>query len=166
MNFEEYQKKIEEFVVYPRDQWAGYLSVKLMGECGELANIVGKEIRNGDFYPAMIEDEAGDILWYLARICSEVEINFQTAYTVSKLTKKHIGSFRGKLREIIRKSADLDNLLEIGGNYYEIIYVYVPDIFHWLLEIMSEYDLDCDEVMRLNIEKLNNRKQNHELKHI
>ena len=80
MHFEEYQKAIERFAVYPRERQLtaiGYLTLGLNGEAGEVAEQVKKAIRNEgqitDERRAKILDEIGDVLWYLARIAAEFE---------------------------------------------------------------------------------------------
>ena len=78
MNFDEYQKSIEKFAVYPREPQLtaiGYLALGLNGEAGEVAEQVKKAIRNDgqitDERRAKILDEIGDVLWYISRIASE-----------------------------------------------------------------------------------------------
>jgi NTP pyrophosphatase (non-canonical NTP hydrolase) len=80
MNFEEYQKAIEKFAVYPRGEAlkaVSYLTLGLNGEAGEVAEQVKKAIRNDgqitDERRAKILDEIGDVLWYVARIASEFQ---------------------------------------------------------------------------------------------
>jgi NTP pyrophosphatase (non-canonical NTP hydrolase) len=80
MNFEDYQKIIETFAVYPRDNELlaiSYLALGLNGEAGEVADEVKKAIRNdGHISPerrAKILDEIGDVLWYITRLAIEFD---------------------------------------------------------------------------------------------
>lgn len=80
MNFEDYQKVIETFAVYPREEKLGalsYLALGLNGEAGEVADQVKKAIRNdGEITPerrAKILDEIGDVLWCITRIAIEFD---------------------------------------------------------------------------------------------
>jgi NTP pyrophosphatase (non-canonical NTP hydrolase) len=80
MNFEDYQKIIETFAVYPRDNELlaiSYLALGLNGEAGEVADEVKKAIRNdGHISPerrAKILDEIGDVLWYITRLTIEFD---------------------------------------------------------------------------------------------
>ena len=80
MKFEDYQKIIETFAVYPRDNELmaiSYLTLGLNGEAGEVADQVKKAIRNdGHISPerrAKILDEIGDVLWYLTRLTIEFD---------------------------------------------------------------------------------------------
>lgn len=80
MKFEDYQKTIETFAVYPRDNEMtaiSYLTLGLNGEAGEVADEVKKAIRNdGHISPerrARILDEIGDVLWYVTRLAVELD---------------------------------------------------------------------------------------------
>lgn len=80
MNFQDYQKIIETFAVYPRDNEliaVSYLALGLNGEAGEVADQVKKAIRNdGEISAerrAKILDEIGDVLWYITRLAIEFD---------------------------------------------------------------------------------------------
>lgn len=80
MNFEDYQKVIETFAVYPRDNEliaVSYLALGLNGEAGEVADEVKKAIRNDGQISterrAKILDEIGDVLWYITRLAIEFD---------------------------------------------------------------------------------------------
>lgn len=80
MNFEDYQKIIETFAVYPRDSELAalsYLALGLNGEAGEVADEVKKAIRNdGEISAARrakILEEIGDVLWCITRIAIEFD---------------------------------------------------------------------------------------------
>jgi NTP pyrophosphatase (non-canonical NTP hydrolase) len=82
MNFDEYQKAIESFAVYPREAELtaiSYLTLGLNGEAGEVAEQVKKAIRNDgnitDERRAKILDEIGDVLWYVSRIAAEFDVS-------------------------------------------------------------------------------------------
>lgn len=81
MKFEEYQKIIEDFAVYPRETELtaiSYLALGLNGEAGEVADQVKKAIRNDGIINAerreKIIDELGDVLWYVTRIAIEFDV--------------------------------------------------------------------------------------------
>lgn len=71
MDFDEYQELTERTAVYSKDKELEYLTLGLVGEAGEVANKVKKYFR-GDFelerLEEMLNDELGDVLWYLARL--------------------------------------------------------------------------------------------------
>lgn len=80
MNFDEYQRAIENFAVYPRENKLAaisYLALGLNGEAGEVAEQIKKAIRNNGEITTerrqKILDELGDVLWYLTRMAIEFD---------------------------------------------------------------------------------------------
>ncbi|MEO6589309.1 MAG: nucleoside triphosphate pyrophosphohydrolase family protein [Pyrinomonadaceae bacterium] len=97
MKFEEYQKIIETFAVYPRDSELlaiSYLALGLNGEAGEVADQVKKAIRNDGHISAerraKILDEIGDVLWYITRLAIEFDTPLEViaGANVEKLEKR------------------------------------------------------------------------------
>lgn len=63
---------------YPRA--LAYAGLGLAGEAGEVANKIKKVLRDhgGRVTPEMqaaLADELGDVLWYVARLCSELSLS-------------------------------------------------------------------------------------------
>jgi NTP pyrophosphatase (non-canonical NTP hydrolase) len=81
--FNDYQEKASKTAVYPKKGKAialMYTALGLAGEAGEVANQVKKILRddNMEITPeryAKIKDELGDVLWYVAAMCSELMVN-------------------------------------------------------------------------------------------
>lgn len=85
MTFEEYEKKASETAVYPdRGSNLVYPILKLSGESGEVAELMGKYMR-GDYGPRIDDGmptglrekfikEVGDVLWYISAIAYELGI--------------------------------------------------------------------------------------------
>ena len=73
-----YQQRALLTAVFPREVALEYLTLGLVGECGELANKVKKLLR-GDYQTPLEEgrahglilQELGDILWYVATLSEE-----------------------------------------------------------------------------------------------
>lgn len=77
MTFKEYSIAAAKTAHYPQDVALAYLTLGLCGEAGELANKYKKVLRDDDGVMsedklAQMEAEAGDALWYLARLCDEL----------------------------------------------------------------------------------------------
>lgn len=78
MNFGDYQRRAGDTAVYPDvGHNIIYPTLGLAGEAGETANKVKKIIRDQhgvltDPARAAIAEELGDILWYVARLASEI----------------------------------------------------------------------------------------------
>jgi len=86
MTFNEYQAKAHLTAVYPHidtTQTLSYVALGLAGEAGEVANEVKKIIRddNGTLTPqrySKLVKEMGDVLWYLAELCSVMPATIDT----------------------------------------------------------------------------------------
>jgi NTP pyrophosphatase (non-canonical NTP hydrolase) len=83
MNFNEYQKESAKTAVYPNigDNYI-YPTLGLVGEAGEVANKVQKVIRDDNYVITEekredIKKELGDVLWYLANLATELNIDFE-----------------------------------------------------------------------------------------
>jgi len=85
MNFKEYQLKAKETAIYPDigdNLW--YPALGLAGEVGEVEEIIKKTYRDhgGELTDAdqvRLRKEIGDVLWYLAAVCSEAGIDLERA---------------------------------------------------------------------------------------
>lgn len=84
--FDQYQNSVKDTSFYPDEIALLYLSNALGGEAGELQNIVKKVYRdfNGNLKNEQREQiisELGDVLWYVAAIATELQINLsEVAY--------------------------------------------------------------------------------------
>ena len=89
MNLYDYMLKAGDTAVHPltvpegaHPHMAGllYCAAKLAGEAGEVSEVIGKALRDdGGTFPEerleQLKKEAGDVFWYLARICSLLNID-------------------------------------------------------------------------------------------
>lgn len=106
----EYQRIATKSAIYPGQGTPigiQYATLKLNGEAGELAEHVGKAMRDDGFgvveevltpeRKALIIKEIGDVLWYLSALCNELHITLAYAAWMN-LTKLRDRSKRGKLQ--------------------------------------------------------------------
>lgn len=107
MDLNQYQKKALKFAVYPDIGCnLNYTVVGLCGEAGEVANKFGKVIRDhdGKISEEMREslmDEAGDCLWFLSMICTEL------GYNLDDIAKRNLDKLRSRnKRSVISGSGD------------------------------------------------------------
>ena len=107
MNLNEYQDLASRTAIYP-DQgiaWGGliYCALKLNGEAGEVADKVGKSIRDdggliSDKRRAALILELGDVLWYVANMARELGASLDEVANknLAKLAaRKEQGTLRG-----------------------------------------------------------------------
>jgi len=108
LSFVEYQQRAHQTASYPAEHWE-YPVIGLAGEVGELCNQVKKIIRDDgglgeglqENRRARIEDEMGDVLWYLAEICCGFGLDLEriAAANLDKLAARaQAGSFHGDAR--------------------------------------------------------------------
>ena len=79
MNFADYSIEAARFSQIDDSDLSMYLNMGLLGEAGEVCNVVKKVIRDhdgrwSDELRAQVIDEVGDVLWYLAMICRDRNI--------------------------------------------------------------------------------------------
>ena len=86
MNLNDYQKQTRETAIYPSGQALTYLSLGLTSEAGEVAGKVKKSIRDGGINVMDTIDEIGDVFWYLARLCDE--LNFSAEEVLERNMQK------------------------------------------------------------------------------
>jgi len=108
MKFDEYQKKSKKTAIYPKFDGQGwvYPVLGLASEAGEVANKLKKVLRDngGEMSEANrqdIKNELGDVLWYLAQISSELELDLDEV-AQSNLTKL----FDRKKRNVLKGKGD------------------------------------------------------------
>lgn len=104
----QYQQITEKSAIYPgQGSPLGlmYCALKLNGEAGELAEHVGKAIRDDGYFESLdltdekrrlILKECGDVLWYVARILGELGEDMKEA-ALQNLVKLHDRQERGVL---------------------------------------------------------------------
>ena len=106
LTFNEYQKKCSNTDVSPtrgiKPQWLYYVLV-IGGECGELLEHIKKFFRDDGGYVMSdnkrdkIIKEMGDINWYLARLCTKLNIKFEEVFQ-KNLDKLQSRKDRGELQ--------------------------------------------------------------------
>lgn len=78
--FDDYQVAAAKTAVYPEQTKVVYPALGLAGEAGEVANKVKKIFRDDDMVvtdkrTAQIRKEIGDVMWYVATLCTDLGLN-------------------------------------------------------------------------------------------
>ena len=102
MNLNDYQTKSRATAKYPAIGHAViYPTLGLVNEAGEVAGKIKKVFRdkNGEISPETreaLKAELGDVLWYLAQTCTELELSLDEVaeYNLTKLLDRQA---RGKI---------------------------------------------------------------------
>ncbi|MGE5682827.1 MAG: MazG nucleotide pyrophosphohydrolase domain-containing protein [Bacillota bacterium] len=152
-NFKEYQEKARETAQYPIIGHPSiYPLLGLVGELGEFSMATEKPENEEE-----LKKEAGDILWYIANLAYELEIDLgeidvpdkfvpvdfyinEGASAICEYTKKVFRDDSGQFD--VEKAKELISKFIIS--YFAILYI---------------WQLDIEEVAELNISKLRDRQQ-------
>ena len=103
MNFSEYQEKSRATAKYPViGHGVVYPTLGLVNEAGEVAGKIKKVFRdkNGEISAETreaLKAELGDVLWYLAQTCTELDISLDEV-AESNITKLLDRQARGKIQ--------------------------------------------------------------------
>lgn len=106
MNFQEYQKlaMVTDLTNKLPDDCSpmAYFGLKLSGEASEVSELIGKAFRDdrGIFWKdrkEAIEEELGDVLWYIAAICKHLKLDMDKV-AINNLEKLASRLLKGKLK--------------------------------------------------------------------
>jgi NTP pyrophosphatase (non-canonical NTP hydrolase) len=80
VDLSDYQRLSRRTAEYPRSDWLAYPALGLAGEAGEVAEHAKKAIRDdagaiSDARRQAMARELGDVLWYVAQLASELELD-------------------------------------------------------------------------------------------
>ena len=97
MDFDNYQIEARKTAIYPnKDKNFIYPTLGLVGESGEVAEKIKKILRdkNGNFdyeSKTAIKKELGDVLWYLANLCNELD------FTLNEVAEENLEKLNNRL---------------------------------------------------------------------
>jgi len=100
MEFKEYEKKAKETALYPVEEGQVYTLMGLANETGETLGKFKKYLRGDYPYQVMqdkIQDELGDVLWYLTMACKEFETSLEEV-AIKNYNKLHQRQLDGVIR--------------------------------------------------------------------
>lgn len=107
MTLDDYQAKARTTAIYAAEVRVLYPTLKLAGEAGEVAEKLGKLMRDEGFRPGQalaaaardaIVKELGDVLWYVANLAADLDVNLDevAAVNLDKLaSRKQRGAIHG-----------------------------------------------------------------------
>lgn len=97
MNMQYYQKEATRTAIYKPEHAVLYTALGLVNEAGEVAGKVKKILRDDKFDRDAIAAEIGDVLWYIAALCKDLNVDMaQVAH--DNLAKLRDRQERGKLQ--------------------------------------------------------------------
>ena len=105
MDFKEYQELVGRTAIYPnKGNNFVYPALGLGGETGELQEKIKKILRGDktlEESKELIKKEAGDVLWYLTQLCTEVGL------TLEEVVEENVFKLFGRReRGVLKGSGD------------------------------------------------------------
>lgn len=97
MNMNAYQEMASKTAIYNSTHQILYPALGLVGEAGEVANKVKKMMRDGSFDRAAVVSELGDVLWYIAALCRDLNVDMNDV-ALDNLKKLHDRMQRGTIQ--------------------------------------------------------------------
>ena len=107
MTLDEYQSAARRTALYPDETRLLYPVLKLAGEAGEVAEKVGKWMRDDGWLPGAdvghaqrgaLVKELGDVLWYIANVAADLGVSLDDVATtnIEKLADRKVrGAIKG-----------------------------------------------------------------------
>ena len=97
MGLNDYQKAASKTAIYKAEHSILYPALGLAGEAGEVANKVKKMLRDNTFDRNEIAAEIGDVLWYIAALSRDLNIDMHDL-AMNNLEKLYGRKARGTLK--------------------------------------------------------------------
>lgn len=97
MSMNAYQEMASKTAIYSSAHQILYPALGLAGEAGEVANKVKKMMRDGQFDRAAVVAELGDVMWYVAALCRDLNVDMNQV-ALDNLYKLYGRMERGTLK--------------------------------------------------------------------
>lgn len=110
MTLDDYQARARSTALYPESARVLYPTLKLAGEAGEVAEKLGKLMRDEGFVPGSaltdpqvdaLSKELGDVLWYVANLAADLGLS------LDEVARRNVDKLKSrKERGVIHGSGD------------------------------------------------------------
>lgn len=168
MTFKEYCNQAMDTAIYPnKGSNLVYPVLGLAEEIGELIELKCKILKHEEVDENRIKKEFGDIFWYIQAIIFEAGLDSEEVYEESqkedssrKVSYLDIFKLCGIAKKIMR-----DHEGVVGIEWREKIFDFVLRVLKFNMEHLKyDHGFDFEEILQLNIDKLQKRKQDGILK--
>lgn len=172
MKLHKYQTIINKTAVYPyevKDFGVAYTFLGLVGEYSELIAALTKY----SYYKQdkkLLLKEIGDVYWYVAAICNELDIDIEEVIT---LNPRYIQYSLDEIKDyLIRELAIVTGMAENIKKFYRDnkkidVSLFCHNLYEMgllLAELSVKLDSSVEEVLKMNYDKLIKRKKNNTIK--
>jgi NTP pyrophosphatase (non-canonical NTP hydrolase) len=168
-----YQERAHTTAIYPEERGVEYTVLGLCSEIGEIAGKIKKQIRDGskwngeqlEDYRKAVLHEVGDVLWYVAELCTTMGIKFNTVvYAARSFEVPPVTNVGLSLRLILTCSMLASVALAHAENgtsdeLKEAVTQMLIPVVAGVRRMCEMYNADIEIVMTLNLGKLEARAQ-------
>lgn len=160
MNWKQYtEKALSTSIHNTREKKITCCLFGLLGESNEYI----EKIKSDGIDKDEIKKELGDIFWYLAVLCSELDI-IEPEYLVHRYVHfSYLYKYNSKLQELMKKNYR-DFNYSFNTVYQNAIKEYIDLIYTTLLREIEYYNWKLSDILQINIDKLQSRKERNVLK--
>lgn len=175
MNFSVYQQEALKTALYPNiGNNILYPMLGLMGESGEVVGKIKKMIRDDSGIMTRerrnaMRGELGDVLWYMATVCTEANLDMGTLYLLAQraINNVHMTDLPRLALKLSQQTAHMSMLIEqfVYEPREEDVDVLAPlstdmtILFTQMIDLCLACSLDIEQVAQSNLEKLSSRQE-------
>lgn len=133
----------------------------LLGETGELADAVKKWRHQGHTLDvAALRAECGDVLWYIARLATALNVPLAEAWPVRPWQPLHeaallLGVYAGRVAQVVYEYSTAPAAALVGHMHH--LRALVPRLLKTLASVCAALDSTLQEAAEGNIQKLRRR---------
>lgn len=167
MELNSYQEKAVTYALYPVEHAVTYPSIGVVDEGLELLEKCTINYEDKLERKKEITKEAGDVFWYMATLCQDLEIPLQEMTRNLILPRKEdytdirlqfmidLQHFVGKTKKRLRGDDGITD---------EITLTHLQEVYGSFMVLLTEEEIDVKEALQNNIDKLEDRKERGVLK--
>lgn len=171
MKLEEYKdtaiQRLNKSILYDKKENMNYAFMGLIEETGEIIAELRKSLFKGNFHEKAlnkegIKGELGDLMWYIALICKNLNIDMNQLKEKNQkeeidIAKREIMIYTAiKMGEISGKIIEQYQQVEKGNSLQNLIEK-IQEQYQNVCELANQLDLTLDEILEANIEKAYSR---------
>jgi len=136
----------------------GHGSLGLIGEAGEIIDIVKKQKYMGltdELFREKLIDEAGDVMWYVAEVCTGFSYNIEDLNVVLTPKDYEVGIYEDNESCALKL---IEQATRCAVSRKSVThFVYLREVVSHLAILLVKAGIDIQEVLRHNIDKLRDR---------
>lgn len=179
MNLNTYQKSAITTKIYDNSVAFPYVALGICGEVGELYEKILESQKGGNFELSLLSKEVGDVAWYLAAWAEETQQLLEEVYSLRKvLTQDVFHSLEALKDNLVLEQKNVAELVKkaLRDDFEELskgifpqekkfkVDIAVANLLAIIMGVCAVYNLDFEQVLLENVQKLQSRKDRGTIK--